>query len=79
MPQDNKKRAFDYGATVYAAIVIIAIAVSALVYKLVMSEPENIDSYVIENVDIPAVSPNEDLQPSAAPMVTPPTSAPPSS
>ncbi len=75
---DYKKKSLKYGATIYAAIIVIALIVASFVYSLIMSQPEDIDDYVVEtsNDDVNGINPGADSFPSSAPNVTPPTTPP---
>lgn len=66
---DYKGKSIKYGATIYAAIILVALIVASFVYSLIMSQPEDIDDYV---------NPSSDSFPSSAPKVDPPTTPPPS-
>jgi hypothetical protein len=73
MTDHKEKRALKYGTTVYAAMIIIALAIGTFIYTLTTSGPEDIDDYVSNSV-----SPSDSMVPSGPPEVLQPTYPPPS-
>lgn len=72
------KETGKFFSTVYAALIVIALAVAFFTYSLIMGtdDPEAVLFEVSDNGTL-SVSPSDGLVPSGPPRVSPPTSPPP--
>ncbi len=74
----HEERAWKYGTTVYAALILIAIAIGTFIYTVILAQPEEIDDYVYDSSSgVPVVNPDDSMLPDHAPSVPPPTTPPP--
>ncbi|MBD3361141.1 hypothetical protein GF366_05070 [Candidatus Peregrinibacteria bacterium] len=76
---ETKDKAHRYFAIVYAALVILAVAIAGFVYSLLKTTPEDLAPETVEynNEEVPSVDPSGSAVPSGPPNVPPPTYPPP--
>jgi hypothetical protein len=73
---DQKKKIWEYGTTVYAAIILIAVIIAVFIYSLIMGQGTDVDDYVPDS-DVPALSPDASVGPDYSPDLPAPAGPPP--
>ncbi len=77
---DPKKEAKQYFSFVYAALIIITVAVAAFIYSLITTDPVELEEILIEQNenDTTMITPGSTSTPDGPPSVEAPTFPPPS-